>query len=140
MRKLLLLFFYSAILTACSSDEDNGGMMQNLAVITNVEVPEYFEYNREYEIKIDYRRPTTCDFFSGFDISKSSNLITVGVVTSYRTSSTRCERTGNLNTSTKLNFVADREDFYIFKFWQGENAAGVVQFLTIEVPVIRPGM
>jgi hypothetical protein len=140
MKKLLLLLFYSAIMTACSSDEDNGGMMQNLAVITTVELPESFEYNREYEIKIKYKRPSTCDFFSGFDISKNTNIITVGVVTSYRTSNTTCESTGNLNTSTKLNFVADRDDFYIFKFWQGENAAGEVQFLTVEVPVTRPGM
>lgn len=127
-------------MTACSSDEDGGGTMQNLAVITNVELPEYFEYNRDYEIKIDYRRPTTCDFFSGFDISKNGNIITVGVVTSYRTSNRRCERTGTLNSSTNLNFVADREDFYIFKFWQGENAVGTAQFLTVEVPVTRPGM
>ncbi len=127
-------------MTACSSDEDNGGMMQNLAVITTVDLPESFEYNREYEIKINYKRPTNCDFFSGFDISKSSNIIKIGVVTSYRTSNTTCVSTGNLNTSTNLNFVADRDDFYIFKFWQGENAAGEVQFLTVEVPVTRPGM
>ena len=127
-------------MTACSSDEDNGGMMQNLAVITTVDLPESFEYNREYEIKINYKRPTNCDFFSGFDISKSSNIIKIGVVTSYRTSNTTCVSTGNLNTITNLNFVADRDDFYIFKFWQGENAAGEVQFLTVEVPVTRPGM
>ncbi|MFO8147880.1 MAG: hypothetical protein ACQEWG_02030 [Bacteroidota bacterium] len=140
MKKLLLVFFYSTIITACSSDEDNGGMMQNLAVITTVELPDHFEYNQEYEIKINYRRPTNCDFFSGFDISKSSNKITVGVVTSYSTSNTTCVRTGNLNTSIKLNFVADRDDFYIFKFWQGKNTSGEVQFLTVEVPVTRPGM
>lgn len=140
MKKLLPICFFSALMIGCSSDDDNGGMMQNLAVITNVEMPEQFEYSQEYDIKIHYRRPTTCDFFSGFDISQSSNVFTVGVVTNYRIGNTTCERTGNLNTSTKLNFVANRDDFYIFKFWQGENAAGEVQFLTVEVPVIRPGI
>lgn len=113
--------------------------MQNLAVVTSVEMPENFEFSREYRIKVNYERPTGCDRFSGFDVSKNGNIITVGVVTSSRTSIEDCSSTGNLQVAAELNFVAERDDFYIFKFWQGE-ANGEVQFLTVQVPVIRPGM
>lgn len=113
--------------------------MQNLAVVTSVEMPENFEFSREHRIKVDFKRQTSCDRFSGFDVSKNGNTITVGVVTSYRTSSTLCSTTGNMQASAELNFVAERDDFYIFKFWQGE-VNGEVQFLTVEVPVISPGM
>ena len=34
-----------------------------------------------------------------------------------------------------LNFIVERDDFYIFKFYQGEDSNGDAQFLTVEVPV-----
>lgn len=113
--------------------------MQNLAVVTSVEMPENFEFSREHSIKVNFIRQTSCERFSGFDLLKNGNTITVGVVTSYRTSRTDCLSTGNMQASAELNFVAERDDFYIFKFWQGEEN-GEVQFLTVEVPVIRPEM
>lgn len=113
--------------------------MQNLAVVTSVEMPESFDYSREHRIKVNFKRQTSCDRFSGFDISKSGNVITVGVVTSYRTNRSDCLSIGNMQSAAELNFVAERDDFYIFKFWQGE-VNGVVQFLTVQVPVNRPGM
>lgn len=124
---------------SCSPDDDEGGIMQNLAVVTSVEMPESFDYSREHRIKVNFKRQTSCDRFSGFDISKSGNVITVGVVTSYRTNRTDCLSIGNMQSAAELNFVAERDDFYIFKFWQGE-VNGVVQFLTVQVPVNRPGM
>lgn len=114
--------------------------MQDLAPTLSVALPENFEYGQEYEIEISYKRPTNCHNFSGLDISQNENEIQIGVVTSYRTSNTNCSTTGNLNATTALNFVAERDDFYIFKFWQGATAGGENRFLTIEVPVTQPGL
>lgn len=139
MKNLLLLIVCAFFVCGCSTDDNQGGIIQSLAVVTSVEMPENFEFSREHSIKVDYKRPTSCDRFSGFDISKNGNIITVGVVTSSRTSSADCLNTGNLQADAELNFVAELEDFYIFRFWQGE-INGEVQFLTVQVPVIRPGM
>lgn len=139
MKNLLPLIFCALSLYGCSIDDDQGGIMQNLAVVTSVEMPENFESSREYRLIVNYERPTGCDRFSGFDVSKNGNVITVGVVTSSRTRIEDCSSTGNLQAAAELNFVAELEDFYIFKFWQGE-INGEVQFLTVQVPVIRPGM
>jgi hypothetical protein len=139
MKNLLLIIVCAFATCGCSTDDDQGGIIQSLAVVTSVDMPENFEFAREYRIKVNYQRPTGCDRFSGFDISKNRNIITVGVVTSSSTSIEDCSSTGNLQADAELNFVAELEDFYIFKFWQGE-INGEVQFLTVQVPVIRPGM
>ncbi|HSI69413.1 MAG TPA: hypothetical protein VK941_04210 [Gillisia sp.] len=140
MKRILLLVFIIILSSGCSSDDDAGDLMQNLASVLSVDLPETFVYGHSYEIEIVYKRPTSCHTFTGLDLSQDENEITIGVVTSFRTSNPNCVETGNLEASALINFVAERDDFYIFKFWQGRNAAGTDQFLTIEVPVTQPGV
>ncbi len=138
MKKLVLLLFSFAFLTSCSSDDNTGSLTPNLASILSVTLPDSFVHTQAYGIEIIYKHPTNCDHFSGFDISKNENKIFIGVVSSHHTSNTNCVDTGNLQDSVTLNFVAERDDFYIFNFWQGKNALGEDEFLIIEVPVIQP--
>ena len=140
MKSLVFLLFSLASLAGCSSDEDSGSLTQNLAPVLSVTLPDSFVQAQTYEIEIIYKRPTNCHSFSGFDISKNENEIFIGVVNSYRTSNMNCSNTGNLQDSVLLNFVAERDDFYIFNFWQGKNALGEDEFLSIEVPVSQPGI
>ncbi len=122
----------------CTVDDDSGNIMQILAPTISVDLPDHFVFGQSYEIEINYKRPTNCHSFSGLDLARSSNTITIGVVTSYRTTNTNCVSTGNLEASANINFVAERDDFYIFRFWQGRTA-GRDNFLTVEVPVTQPG-
>lgn len=114
--------------------------MQELAPVTSVDLPDSFEFSRAYAIGVNYRRPSSCHSYTGMDISMEGNVIEIGVVTSFRTSNPNCSTTGNLAAAATLNFVAEQEDFYIFKFWQGANSNGENRFLTVEVPVTRPGL
>ncbi|MCJ7757056.1 MAG: hypothetical protein MUP24_02835 [Gillisia sp.] len=138
MKKLVLLLFSFAYLTSCTSDNDAGSLTPNLAAVRSVTLPDSFVQTQAYEIEIIYKRPTNCDYFSGFDISKNENEIFIGVVCSHHTSNTNCLDSGNLQDSVTLNFVAERDDFYIFNFWQGKNALGEDEFLIIEIPVTQP--
>ncbi|HZJ36433.1 MAG TPA: hypothetical protein VFD29_07400 [Gillisia sp.] len=138
MKKLVLLLFSFVFLTSCTSDDDAGSQTSNLAAVLSVTLPDSFVHAQAYEIEIVYKHPTSCDRFSGFDISKNENEIFIGVVCSHHTSSTNCVDTGNLQDSVILNFVAERDDFYIFNFWQGKNALGEDEFLSIEIPVTQP--
>jgi hypothetical protein len=138
MKKLVLLLFSFAYLTSCTSDDDAGSLTPNLAAVLSVTIPDSFVHSQAYGIEIIYKRPTNCDHFSGFDISKNENEIFIGVVCSHHTSNTNCVDTGNLQDSVTLNFVAERDDFYIFNFWQGKNALGEDEFLIIEIPVTQP--
>jgi len=138
MKKLVLLLFSFAYLTSCTRDDDAGSLTSSLAEVLSVTLPDSFVHAQAYGIKIIYKHPTSCDRFSGFDIAKNENEIFIGVVCSQHTSSTNCLDTGNLQDSVTLNFVAERDDFYIFNFWQGKNALGEDEFLTIEIPVTQP--
>jgi len=138
MKKLVLLLFSFAYLTSCTSDDETGSLTPNLAAVLSVTLPDSFVHAQAYGIEIIYKRPTNCDHFSGFDISKNETEIFIGVVCSHHTSNTNCVDTGNLQDSVTLNFVAERDDFYIFNFWQGKNALGEDEFLIIEIPVTQP--
>ena len=138
MKKLVLLLFSFAYLTSCTSDDNRGSLTPNLAPVLSVSLPDSFVHAQDYGIEIIYKRPTNCDRFSGFDISKNENEIFIGVVCSRHTSNTNCVDTGNLQDSVILNFVAERDDFYIFNFWQGKNALGEDEFLIIQIPVTQP--
>lgn len=139
-KKLLLLAITAFVLTGCSSNDDSGDIMQNLAAVVSVEMPEEFVSGASYEMEILYKRPTNCHTFSGLDVSQEGNEITIGVVTSFSTqSSPNCVDTGNLLATATINFVAEREDFYIFQFWKGRNTAGRDEFLIFQIPVTPPG-
>lgn len=140
MKKLLLVFFALLLFSGCSAEDDSDNIMQNLAPVLSVDLPDSFDFGESYSIEIIYKRPTNCHTFSGLDVARNANVIVIGVVTSFRTSNTNCVDSGNLEASATINFVAERDDFYIFKFWQGKNAAGRDEFLTVEVPVTQPGI
>ncbi len=138
--KRVLLFCLVFTLFSCSiDDDDSGNITQELAPVVSVEMPENMVFRETHSIAITYQKPSSCHYFSGFDVSKSGNTITVGIVNSYRTASTNCSETGNLQAAAELNFVAERNDFYIFKFWRGTNSEGENLFLTREVTVTQPG-
>ena len=63
MKSLVFLLFSLASLVGCSSDEDSGSLMQNLAPVLSVILPDSFVQAQTYEIEIIYKRPTNCHSF-----------------------------------------------------------------------------
>lgn len=139
MKKFLLLVLTIIPFIACSSDDDSG-IMQDLAPTLSANLPESFVFGHLYDIEITYERPSSCHSFLGLDVSPNENEITIGVVTAFNTNSRNCMSSGNLQATATIKFVAERDDFYIFRFWQGKNQAGEDEFLTVEVPVMQPGI
>ncbi len=139
MKKALTIILSLILLGSCSLEDDGESIMQNLAPVQSVDMPDSFELGQTYSIGIIYRRPTSCHTYSGLNLDRNGNEIVVGIVTSYSSTSSNCVETGNLEASATFNFVVVREDFYTFKFWQGRNSAGNDMFLIVEVPVTLPG-
>lgn len=133
---LALLLFLS-----CSPDDSAGSVMQELAPVVSVDLPETMIHGSTNDIKVVFERRTNCHRFAGFDIThdNDSNVFIFGVTTTFQDRN-NCTEAGNLQDNVILNFVAEREDFYIFKFWQGHNAAGEDEFLIKEVAIIQPGI
>jgi hypothetical protein len=135
MKKLPLLIFVAYLILGCSKD-DGESLNQELAPTVSVNIPDSLKTGQAYEFDVLYRKTTHCHYFSGFDVSKNENTIVVGVVNNYRSVNNNCSTNGNLQETAKLNFVVEREDFYIFRFWQGKSSVGEDMFLTKEVPII----
>lgn len=135
MKYTLFIILSAFLLGSCTRNDDEADM-QELAPVISVQLPEHFKADQSYEIEIKYQYPTSCHTYSGLDISQKENEITVGVVTSYPVNKPNCLKTGNLHSTAKINFVVERDDFYIFKFWKGYSATGLDQFLIEEVSVV----
>ena len=135
MKKLPLLIFVAYLILGCSKD-DGESLNQELAPTVSVNIPDSLKTGQAYEFDVLYKKTTHCHSFSGFDVSKNENTIVVGVVNNYRSVNNNCSTNGNLQETAKLNFVVEREDFYIFRFWQGKSSVGEDMFLTKEVPII----
>lgn len=138
MKKSIIFILSLVVLEGCSVDDNSNGIQQELAPITSVNLPDSFVLAHSYEIVINYRKPTSCHYFAGLDISQKNNEITIGVVNHSKTSNSECSGNGDLSKMTSLKFVAERNDFYIFKFWKGVNLVGEDEFIIKQIPITQP--
>lgn len=139
MKRFLPLLLIILFTISCSKDADES-LFQELAPTVSVNLPDSLKTGQTYEFDVLFKKASNCHHFSGFDISKNENTILVGVVNSYNSIDNNCPSNLNIQETAKLNFVAEREDFYIFKFWQGKSSVGEDKFLTKEVPIIPPSL
>ena len=120
--------------TGCSLDETENFRFVALP-IESVEIPESFDLNETYEIKVRYLRTSDCAFFEGFDIVKEDTTIrTVAAIGSMLSDSDDCKEVLE-QVETSFNFIVLYPDTYLFKFYTGEDANGEAEYLEIEVPV-----
>ena len=138
MKKTVIILSLIALLQGCSVDDNSNGIIQDLAPITSVNIPDSFVNSKSYEIGLNYRKPSSCHYFAGLDITQKNNEVTIGVVNHSKTSSSNCPGNGDLTQMTSLKFVAERNDFYIFKFWKGENSVGEDEFIVKQIPITQP--
>ncbi|HIB36181.1 hypothetical protein [Mesonia sp.] len=136
--KRFILFAISALLLASCSVDDSDNLYVNyeLVPVDSVVIPDTLDFGQTYDFEVTYERPTDCHFFEGFDYNQGVNERIIGVVNSVVINGdTEClELEDELVTQT-LPFEVIREDYYIFKFWQGVDEEGEYIYLTKEVPV-----
>lgn len=131
------IIFYSLLLvlglSSCNLGDDGPNFHFTALQITSAELPESFNLNETYEIKVTYVRPDGCTFFEGFDLSKEDvtvrNVVAVGSVRTDQTCTTAIEE----EEATFL-FVVLFDEPYTFRFWQGTED-GTDEYFEVEVPV-----
>jgi len=137
--KRLLIFCLTLVFFASCSVNDDDGTSYSFEVLTveSVDIPDKFELGKVYPIKVSYLKPSNCHAFKEFYYLKENNIRTVAPIT-YAFDNNDCEslEENNLVEAT-FNFQVTSNGSYIFKFWQGEDNNGDVQYLTIEVPVVE---
>ncbi|NER09862.1 hypothetical protein SAMN06265375_101618 [Muriicola jejuensis] len=130
----LLLCFVVFGLSSCKLEDDRVNFRFVPLQILSADVPEAFELNETYEIRVRYLRPSACVFFEGFDITKEGvttrNVVAIGTDFYDEVCTQAVEE-----QEASFNFICLYEDTYLFRFWTGEDENGNQQYLEVEVPV-----
>jgi hypothetical protein len=136
MKKIFFVLSFLFLLTGCSTDDEpQPRLVYELVPIVSTNLPEQFERGKTYELLFTYSLPTPCHNYKAINVEPLEDGSTgVGVLAYYDANKT-CEEQAR-TAETGFNFVAGQEEFYIFKFWQGQNEQGENQFLSVEIPVV----
>lgn len=136
MKKILLLVFLVSLLVSCSLDDSSSpDFTYKLAAVVSVEIPDTLIFQQVYDFDIEYKQPSTCNVFYGYDYRVKGNERFIGVKNTVYLDD-NCEDLAEDNTAHHdLSFLVERGDHYIFKFWQGIDDEGEPVYLTKEVPV-----
>lgn len=122
------------ILNSCSVDEGEKYHLDFLP-IEEVDVPDSFQRGETYNIKVKYKRPTTCHVYNGIYYDRDLNIRTFAVQTVvYERNDCQNIVTPTL-TEAAFNFQVQNSGSYIFKFWQGKDDNGEDVFYEVEIPV-----
>ncbi|GAL78555.1 hypothetical protein JCM19274_1019 [Algibacter lectus] len=136
MKKLLVICL-TLILASCSVDDDGLDYSFEILPVESVDIPDEFTLGETYPITVSYLRPSNCHSFREFYYLKNNNERTVAPPINYVFEDNNCEPLENELVENTFNFIVTGNGSYIFKFWQGEDADGEHQYLTIEVPVVE---
>ena len=136
MKKLIALSLALVLLVSCSIDNENGSNYSfEILPVESVDIPSEFTLGETYPITVTYLKPSSCHLFKEFYYSKNLNERTVAPITIVYEDN-NCETLDTITEDATFNFIVTGNGSYIFKFWQGEDANGEEQYLTIEVPVV----
>lgn len=137
MKKLIALSLALILAMSCSIDNDNSTNYSfEVLPVVSVDIPSEFTLGETYPITVTYLKPSSCHVFREFYYSKNLNERTVApIMLVYENDN--CEILENVEEDATFNFIVTSNGSYIFKFWQGEDANGDDQYLTIEVPVVN---
>lgn len=144
MKKFVTLFVLSVIFAftfaSCNvSDDYNSDFDFELIAVDSVDVPEAFVFGETKQIKVYYKRPSTCHYYNGFYYEKDLNTRIVALQMSVLVNSaSACQPIENGETEeASFNFFVASSEPYLFKFYTGKDATGQNTFMEYEIPVIQ---
>ena len=136
MKKILFLCLTLILCASCSVEDDGTSYSFEVLPVESVDIPIEFELGETYPITVSYLKPSTCHAFKEFYYLKENNERTVAPIT-YVFDDNDCTTLEDNLVEATFNFHVTSNGSYVFKFWQGEDTDGEIQYLTIEVPVIE---
>ncbi|WP_339652860.1 hypothetical protein [uncultured Maribacter sp.] len=133
-RLVLLAVFIAFISNGCSIEDDDANFHFTTLEIVGAELPESFDYNKTYEILVNYIKPDSCTNYEGFDVVKDSltvrNVVAIGSVRTDIDCTVQ-----SIEQTASFNFKVIYTDPYTFKFYTGDNSEGEAEYLEVVVPV-----
>ncbi|WP_405384931.1 hypothetical protein [Maribacter sp. LLG6340-A2] len=135
---ILLAALFALVSNGCSLDDDAPNFHFTALQIVDAELPESFDFNRTYEIKVDYVKPDGCTNYEGFDVVKDSLTVrSVVAIGSVRLDVDDCTQEA-IEQTASFNFKVIYNEPYKFKFYTGDNSEGEAEYFEVVVPVNEP--
>lgn len=133
---LIMMVALSITATSCSDDDANDHEYHLEYIgVTSADVPDEFIYGYTYRINVTIELPNSCYYYYdqyNYFYEGTSRLI---YPIAHVDDNVPC--TPNITETTfSIPVQVLQSQTYIFKFYQGQDADGQDEFLTIEVPVI----
>ena len=136
MKKIVLIFVALLLFIGCSlNDEKNIKFHMELLPVHSTTFPAKFTKDVEYDIPIQFVRPSNCHVFEGFYYDKNLNIRTIAIQSSVLEQD-NCIVSPEATSTQILRFKPTTETSYIFKLWKGVDAAGADIYEEITIPVI----
>jgi len=132
--KRLLFILLPLVIFSCSTGDDTPVDHLQILPIENAILPNVFELDSTYNIQLTYLKPTNCHAFNDIYYGVEANERTVAIITTVFGDITNCQEIAT-EQNASFNFRATELGSYVFKFWQGTNAADEDEYMVIEVPV-----
>jgi hypothetical protein len=138
MKKIILLFVIFSTLLSCSPDDKGSTYKFEIIKVESFEVPTEFISGETYQIKVKYKRPTSCHYFNNIYFNKESNIrkIAIECIVEERDNCVALTD-NNIEIEYVFNFqvVQESGSNYLFKFFKGKNQAGESIFEEVTIPV-----
>lgn len=136
MKNFTLFILLLVTLASCSSDDiDDIDFTYELMPISAATIPDTLTFEQDALISLSYLRPSTCHAFAGFNVIENEQEITLSILNTVVQNASNCENLDNVTASENFEFVVEREDYYVFKIFEGLDEEGNEVYLTKEVMV-----
>ncbi|MDQ7916648.1 hypothetical protein RBU60_03600 [Mesonia sp. MT50] len=136
MKNFTLFLLLLVMFTSCSSDDINDiDFTYELMPVSLVDIPDTLTYGEDSFITLSYLRPSTCHAFAGFNLIENEHEIKLSILNTVIQNGSNCEDLENVTASEMFEFHVEREDYYIFKIYEGLDQEGNEVYLTKEVMI-----
>ena len=103
--------------------------------VSLADIPDTLTYGEDSFITLSYLRPSTCHAFAGFNVIENEQEIKLSILNTVVQNGSNCEDLDNVTANETFEFLVEREDYYIFKIYEGLDEEGNEVYLTKEVMI-----
>ncbi len=133
MKKIISAIAIGFLFISCDLGDEDTSRLEILPVST-VDMPTAFAKDSITKIPVKYIRPTTCYLFNNFYYDKYMFNRTVAIY-AINLNENGCQDDNVTLVEVPLSFKPSELGTYHFRFWTGEDALGVDQFIEYDVLV-----
>ena len=133
MKKIIPLIAIGFLFISCDMGSENSSYFE-LAPVNTVDMPTAFAKDSITKIPVKYIRRTGCHFFYDFFYDRYDFTRTVAIYTVIANSE-GCTTDNVTLVEVPLKFKPTELGTYHFRFWTGDNAQGVSQYIEYDAIV-----